>query len=56
MPLRLPGGTPLIGSGRKVTVASYAVGYESGSQFSREYARTFGVAPSRDAAVSHRPG
>ena len=28
----------------------YAVGYESASQFSREYARQFGLPPSRDAA------
>jgi AraC-like DNA-binding protein len=31
-----------------VTVAAYEVGYESASQFSREYARKFGVPPSRD--------
>lgn len=30
--------------------AAYAVGYESPSQFSREYARLFGAPPSRDAA------
>lgn len=29
--------------------AAYAVGYESASQFSREYARQFGVPPGRDA-------
>ncbi|CAN5238761.1 AraC family transcriptional regulator [soil metagenome] len=29
--------------------AAYAVGYESASQFSREYARMFGASPSRDA-------
>ena len=29
--------------------AGYAVGYESASQFSREYARLFGAPPSRDA-------
>ena len=27
----------------------YAVGYESASQFSREYARQFGLPPARDA-------
>jgi AraC-like DNA-binding protein len=32
-----------------VAGAGYAVGYDSPSQFSREYRRTFGVAPSRDA-------
>ena len=30
--------------------AAYAVGYESPSQFSREYKRTFGAPPGRDAA------
>lgn len=29
---------------------AYAVGYESASQFSREYARMFGMPPARDAA------
>ncbi|TNE85087.1 MAG: AraC family transcriptional regulator [Deltaproteobacteria bacterium] len=33
---------------QSVSEAAYAVGYESPSQFSREYARAFGVAPSRD--------
>ena len=33
-----------------VTTAAYDVGYESPSQFSREYARKFGVPPSRDLA------
>jgi len=31
-----------------VTSAAFEVGYESSSQFSREYARKFGVSPSRD--------
>ena len=30
--------------------AAYAVGYESTSQFSREYTRMFGTSPGRDAA------
>lgn len=34
--------------GLSVTTAAYEVGYESSSQFSREYARKFGVAPSQD--------
>lgn len=34
----------------KVEAAGFAVGYESASQFSREYARLFGVPPARDAA------
>jgi AraC-like DNA-binding protein len=33
-----------------VTGISYTVGYDSPSQFSREYRRQFGVAPSQDAA------
>ncbi|NWD74454.1 AraC family transcriptional regulator [Pseudomonas gingeri] len=33
-----------------VSRAAFAVGYESPSQFSREYGRMFGVAPSRDMA------
>ena len=31
-----------------VTEAAYQVGYESASQFSREYSRVFGMAPKRD--------
>jgi len=37
-------------SGASVTAAAYDVGYESSSQFSREYARKFGVPPSQDTA------
>ncbi|KCZ99109.1 AraC family transcriptional regulator [Hyphomonas polymorpha PS728] len=36
-----------------VTEAAYHVGYESASQFSREYSRMFGVAPKRDS-LSYR--
>jgi AraC-like DNA-binding protein len=36
--------------GASVTTAAYEVGYESSSQFSREYARKFGVPPRRDMA------
>jgi AraC-like DNA-binding protein len=36
--------------GASVTTAAFDVGYESASQFSREYARKFGVPPSRDSA------
>jgi len=36
--------------GASVTAAAFDVGYESSSQFSREYARKFGVPPSQDAA------
>lgn len=37
-----------------VATAAYEVGYESASQFSREYTRKFGVAPSRDLAEGGR--
>ncbi len=37
-------------TGTPVTTAAYDVGYESPSQFSREYTRKFGVSPSQDAA------
>jgi AraC-like DNA-binding protein len=33
-----------------VSSVAFAVGYESASQFSREYARQFGISPGRDAA------
>lgn len=36
--------------GISVTTAAFDVGYESSSQFSREYARQFGVPPSHDVA------
>jgi AraC-like DNA-binding protein len=36
--------------GASVTTAAFDVGYESPSQFSREYARKFGVSPSQDLA------
>lgn len=39
----------LTGAGTATAVA-FTVGYESTSQFSREYARLFGLPPSRDAA------
>jgi AraC-like DNA-binding protein len=37
-----------------VTEAAYKVGYESASQFSREYSRTFGLAPKQDALHQQR--
>ena len=37
-----------------VAAAAYAVGYESPSQFSREYRREFGSPPSRDAIALRR--
>ncbi|WP_280518245.1 AraC family transcriptional regulator [Xanthomonas phaseoli] len=36
--------------GASVTTAAMEVGYESATQFSREYARSFGLPPSQDAA------
>lgn len=47
--LRLQEARRLIATGREVAAAAFAVGYESASQFSREYTRMFGVPPSRDA-------
>lgn len=42
--------TLLIAEGKSVNAAAFDVGYESTTQFSREYTRLFGQAPSRDAA------
>jgi AraC-like DNA-binding protein len=39
----------LVGTTTEVSDAGYRVGYESASQFSREYSRLFGLPPSRDA-------
>jgi AraC-like DNA-binding protein len=47
--LRLQEARRLILAGRDVAAAGFAVGYESASQFSREYARLFGSPPSREA-------
>ncbi len=41
----------MISSNETVANAAYAVGYESPTQFSREYKRHFGVSPKRDVAV-----
>jgi AraC-like DNA-binding protein len=40
----------LVSAGYSVTSAAHEVGYQSSTQFSREYAREFGQAPGRDAA------
>ena len=50
----------MISTGIKVEAAAFDVGYESPSQFSREYARMFGASPKRDvkqmqAAAGDRP-
>lgn len=42
--------TLLISAGYSVTEAAHEVGYESSTQFGREYARTFGQPPAKDAA------
>ncbi|WOD14445.1 AraC family transcriptional regulator [Paraburkholderia kirstenboschensis] len=39
-----------------VAGVGFSVGYESPSQFSREYARQFGVSPARDMARFHGAG
>ncbi len=41
--------------GANVTAAAYQVGYESASQFSREYARMFGAPPRRDVSSLRIP-
>ncbi len=40
----------MLSDGADATRAAYEVGYESASQFSREYARMFGAPPRRDVA------
>ena len=40
----------LLASPNAVSSVAFAVGYESPSQFSREYSRQFGIAPAKDAA------
>jgi AraC-like DNA-binding protein len=39
----------LVSGGRDVAEVAHAVGYDSASQFSREYRRLFGIPPGRDA-------
>ncbi len=39
----------LVAGAGGVAGVAFAVGYESASQFSREYARQFGIAPGKDA-------
>jgi transcriptional regulator GlxA family with amidase domain len=47
--LRLQEARKLLMADQDAARAGYAVGYESASQFSREYARLFGAPPARDA-------
>src|SRR3546814_15939318 len=42
--------TLLVAHAKSVTSAAFEVGYESATQFSRDYARVFGLPPARDAA------
>jgi len=42
----------LLADGYSASRAAFAVGYESSSQFSREYGRMFGQPPSRDAGTA----
>lgn len=44
----------LITGGQSASAVALDVGYESASQFSREYARFFGKPPARDAAIAQR--
>lgn len=46
----------LMGGAIDAATAGYTVGYESPSQFSREYARMFGDPPRRDEARLHARG
>ncbi|MGH9947173.1 MAG: helix-turn-helix domain-containing protein [Pyrinomonadaceae bacterium] len=41
----------LVIDGQTVAGAAYEVGYQSWSQFTREYSRFFGAPPARDAAL-----
>ncbi len=49
VPAPAAGEAPADRQPRRPPRAGYAVGYESTSQFSREYARLFGLPPARDA-------
>lgn len=42
--------TLMVAGAKNVTSAAFEVGYESPTQFSRDYARVFGLPPARDAA------
>ncbi|WP_334163009.1 AraC family transcriptional regulator [Phenylobacterium sp.] len=54
--LRLQHARRLLITDHDAARAGYAVGYESASQFSREYARLFGAPPARDAQRLRREG
>ncbi len=42
--------TLMVTNAKNVTSAAFEVGYESATQFSRDYARVFGLPPAKDAA------
>ena len=42
--------TLMVAKAKNVTNAAFEVGYESATQFSRDYAKVFGLSPARDAA------
>jgi AraC-like DNA-binding protein len=44
----------MVSEGQSASSAAFAVGYESVSQFTREYARMFGRPPARDAESVRR--
>ncbi|SER60764.1 transcriptional regulator, AraC family [Lentzea xinjiangensis] len=52
--IRLQEARLLLATSRDVTGVSHRVGYDSPSQFSREYRRQFGTTPSRDATLRPR--
>lgn len=54
--LRLQQARRLLVGSTEAARAAYAVGYESASQFSREYARMFGMPPARDAVRLRETG
>jgi AraC-like DNA-binding protein len=44
----------MLGEGRSASSAAFLVGYESVSQFTREYGRMFGLPPAKDAEATRR--
>lgn len=42
----------MLAEGEMISNAAYAVGYESVSQFTREYGRMFGMPPARDVKAA----
>jgi len=54
--LRLQEARRLLIASADAARAAYSVGYESASQFSREYARMFGAPPARDAERMRQEG